>query len=131
MSTVRPAPRELALPARSACQPWTPRKQEKASVRESLLILVLTGPPTMGARDVASVVVDNRNEIRQFLTSRRARITPEQAGLPAYGANRRVPGLRREEVALLAGVSVDYYTRLERGNLGGSPRPYWRRSPRP
>jgi transcriptional regulator with XRE-family HTH domain len=73
----------------------------------------------MGARDVASVVVDNRNEIRQFLTSRRARITPEQAGLPVYGANRRVPGLRREEVALLAGVSVDYYTRLERGNLGG------------
>jgi transcriptional regulator with XRE-family HTH domain len=65
------------------------------------------------------VVVDNRNEIRQFLTSRRARITPEQAGLPAYGGNRRVPGLRREEVALLAGVSVDYYTRLERGNLGG------------
>jgi transcriptional regulator with XRE-family HTH domain len=73
----------------------------------------------MGARDVASVVVDNRNEIRQFLTSRRAKTTPEQAGLPAYGANRRVPGLRREEVALLAGVSVDHYTRLERGNLGG------------
>jgi transcriptional regulator with XRE-family HTH domain len=65
------------------------------------------------------VVVDNRDEIRQFLTSRRARITPEQAGLPTYGGNRRVPGLRREEVALLAGVSVDYYTRLERGNLGG------------
>jgi transcriptional regulator with XRE-family HTH domain len=65
------------------------------------------------------VVVDNRNEIRQFLSSRRARITPEQAGLPTYGGNRRVPGLRREEVALLAGVSVDYYTRLERGNLGG------------
>ena len=65
------------------------------------------------------MVVDNRNEIRQFLTFRRARITPEQAGLPVYGANRRVPGLRREEVALLAGVSVDYYTRLERGNLGG------------
>ena len=83
------------------------------------MILVLPGPPTMGARDVASVVVDNRNEIREFLASRRARITPEQAGLPAYGGNRRVPGLRREEVALLAGVSVDYYTRLERGNLGG------------
>jgi transcriptional regulator with XRE-family HTH domain len=65
------------------------------------------------------VVVDNRNEIRQFLTSRRAKITPEQAGLPTYGGNRRVAGLRREEVALLAGVSVDYYTRLERGNLGG------------
>jgi transcriptional regulator with XRE-family HTH domain len=65
------------------------------------------------------VVVDNRTEIRQFLSSRRARITPERAGLATYGSNRRVAGLRREEVALLAGVSVDYYTRLERGNLGG------------
>ena len=65
------------------------------------------------------MAVDNRTEIREFLTSRRARITPEQAGLPTYGGNRRVAGLRREEVALLAGVSVDYYTRLERGNLGG------------
>ncbi|HEV2919030.1 MAG TPA: helix-turn-helix transcriptional regulator [Actinomycetota bacterium] len=62
--------------------------------------------------------MDNRDEIRQFLTSRRAKITPEQAGLPTSGGNRRVAGLRREEVALLAGVSVDYYTRLERGNLG-------------
>jgi hypothetical protein len=58
------------------------------------------------------VIVDNRNEIRQFLATRRARITPEQAGLPAYGGNRRVAGLRREEVTLLAGVSVVYYTRL-------------------
>src|SRR6266540_2889336 len=65
------------------------------------------------------VDVDNRNEIREFLTSRRGRITPEQAGLPAYGGHRRVPGLRREEAAMLAGVSVDYYTRLERGNLNG------------
>jgi transcriptional regulator with XRE-family HTH domain len=63
--------------------------------------------------------VDTRTEIREFLTSRRARISPEQAGLSWYGENRRVPGLRREEVALLAGVSVDYYTRLERGNLAG------------
>jgi transcriptional regulator with XRE-family HTH domain len=63
--------------------------------------------------------VDNRNEIRDFLTSRRARIRPEQAGLPAYGGSRRVSGLRREEVALLAGVSIDYYVRLERGNLHG------------
>lgn len=59
-------------------------------------------------------------EVRDFLTSRRARITPEQAGLPAYGGNRRVAGLRREEVAMLAGVSVDYYTRLERGNLANA-----------
>ena len=63
--------------------------------------------------------MDTRDEIRDFLASRRARITPQQAGLPAYGANRRVTGLRREEVAMLAGVSVDYYTRLERGNLAG------------
>jgi transcriptional regulator with XRE-family HTH domain len=63
--------------------------------------------------------VDTRSEIREFLTSRRAKVTPEQAGLPVYGGNRRVPGLRREEVALLAGVSVDYYTRLERGNANG------------
>ena len=63
--------------------------------------------------------MDNRNEVRDFLASRRARITPEQAGLPAYGGKRRVPGLRREEVALLAGVSIDYYIRLERGNLDG------------
>lgn len=61
----------------------------------------------------------NRSEVREFLASRRARITPAQAGLPAWGGTRRVPGLRREEVALLAGVSVDYYTRLERGDLAG------------
>ncbi|MFB6609024.1 helix-turn-helix domain-containing protein [Agromyces sp. NPDC056379] len=64
--------------------------------------------------------MDNRSEVREFLRTRRARITPEQAGLPAYGGNRRVPGLRREEVAMLAGVSVDYYTRLERGTLTGA-----------
>ncbi|MFJ1967416.1 helix-turn-helix transcriptional regulator [Streptomyces sp. NPDC087903] len=63
--------------------------------------------------------MDSRNEIKDFLASRRARITPQQAGLPAYGGNRRVPGLRREEVAMLAGMSVDYYVRLERGNLAG------------
>ncbi len=64
--------------------------------------------------------MQNPGEIRDFLTSRRAKLTPEQAGLPVYGSgHRRVPGLRREEVALLAGVSVDYYTKLERGNLSG------------
>ena len=68
---------------------------------------------------VSLLGVDARNEISEFLTSRRARITPEQAGLRTFGGTRRVPGLRREEVALLAGVSVDYYTRLERGNAGG------------
>ena len=59
------------------------------------------------------------NEIREFLTSRRARITPEQSGLPAYGGRRRVSGLRREEVALLAGISVEYYVQLERGSVRG------------
>ncbi|EWT07296.1 XRE family transcriptional regulator [Intrasporangium chromatireducens Q5-1] len=58
-------------------------------------------------------------EARDFLVSRRAKITPEQAGLRRYGGQRRVPGLRREEVAILAGVSVDHYTRLEKGNLSG------------
>jgi transcriptional regulator with XRE-family HTH domain len=62
--------------------------------------------------------VDTKTEVRDFLTSRRAKITPEEAGLTSYGA-RQVPGLRREEVATLAGVSVDYYNRMERGNLAG------------
>lgn len=64
--------------------------------------------------------MDHRSEVREFLSTRRDRITPAQAGLPVLGGNRRVPGLRREEVALLAGVSVDYYTRLERGDLSGA-----------
>lgn len=64
--------------------------------------------------------MDTRAQIHDFLVSRRARITPEQAGLPAYGGNRRVKGLRREEVAMLAGVSVDYYIRMERGHLAGA-----------
>jgi transcriptional regulator with XRE-family HTH domain len=64
-------------------------------------------------------VVDARDDMREFLMSRRSRVTPEEAGLPAYGARRRVTGLRREEVAMLAGISVEYYTRLERGNTSG------------
>ena len=75
--------------------------------------------------------MDNRAQIREFLASRRARITPEQAGLPAYGGNRRVTGLRREEVAMLAGVSIDYYVRMERGNLAGASTPSSRASPEP
>ena len=63
--------------------------------------------------------VDNRAEVKAFLSSRRAKIAPEQAGLAHYSRNRRVPGLRRSEVADLAGVSVEYYSQLERGNLSG------------
>lgn len=59
--------------------------------------------------------MDRSAELREFLTSRRARVTPEQAGLAASSSRRRVAGLRREEVAQLAGLSVDYYVRLERG----------------
>ena len=62
--------------------------------------------------------MDGKSEIREFLATRRARITPQQVGLATYG-RRRVPGLRREEVAVLAGVSTDYYAQLERGNLAG------------
>src|SRR3954452_19414691 len=63
--------------------------------------------------------MDAKSEIRAFLTSRRARITPQDTGLRTFGP-RRVPGVRREEVAMLAGLSVDYYNRLERGNVGGA-----------
>ena len=86
----------------------------------------------LAARIVRTLgVVSAEDDIRAFLSSRRARITPDQAGLTAYGRNRRVPGLRHEEVAMLAGISVEYYTQLERGNargasddvLAGSPTP--------
>jgi transcriptional regulator with XRE-family HTH domain len=63
--------------------------------------------------------MDNRDDIREFLTSRRERLTPAEAGLPDFGGRRRVKGLRREEVALLAGMSTEYYVRLERGNGAG------------
>lgn len=62
--------------------------------------------------------MDAANELSEFLTGRRAKVTPEQVGLRSYG-RRQVPGLRREEVASLAGVSVEYYKRLERGNAAG------------
>ncbi|QLD11325.1 helix-turn-helix transcriptional regulator [Microbacterium oleivorans] len=63
--------------------------------------------------------MDNRTEVRGFLTSRRARVAPEQAGILA-GGNRRVPGLRRGEVAMLAGISVEYYGKIERGDIAGA-----------
>ena len=63
--------------------------------------------------------MDNRAEIREFLATRRAKITPEQAGLMPGNGRRRVPGLRREEVAVLAGVSTEWYVRLEKGHISG------------
>lgn len=63
--------------------------------------------------------MDYRSELRGFLSSRRARLTPAQAGVPTFTGTRRVPGLRREEVAHLAGISVDYYVRFERGKIAG------------
>jgi len=62
--------------------------------------------------------MDNRAEVREFLLTRRAKITPARAGLPDIG-RRRVPGLRRGEVATLAGDSIEYYSKLERGSLTG------------
>ena len=63
---------------------------------------------------------DIRAQVRDFLVTRRNRLTPEAAGLPVYGGNRRVPGLRREELAILAGISADCLVRLERGDLSGA-----------
>jgi transcriptional regulator with XRE-family HTH domain len=63
--------------------------------------------------------MENNEQVKAFLTSRRSRVTPSQAGL-AGGTNRRVAGLRRSEVAMLADVSVEYYSKLERGNLAGA-----------
>ena len=82
------------------------------------MIGLLAGSPRRQPVGFTLHLVETKTEIREFLTSRRARITPEQAGLRSYGS-RRVPGLRREEVAVLAGVSVPYYTRLERGDMSG------------
>jgi transcriptional regulator with XRE-family HTH domain len=64
----------------------------------------------------SGVPLDRRAELSEFLRTRRARLKPEDVGLPDFGRHRRVPGLRREELAQLAGVSVAYYTRLEQGN---------------
>lgn len=65
------------------------------------------------------MAIDNQADVREFLMTRRANVSPEQAGLPS-GPHRRVPGLRRSEVATLAGVSVEYYAKLERGAIAGA-----------
>lgn len=76
------------------------------------LVMTPSAPRTVGC-------MNNRTEMREFLASRRAKIRPEDVGLPV-GTNRRVPGLRREELAALAGVSVSWYIRLERGDAVGA-----------
>jgi hypothetical protein len=93
--------------------PWTYRKVRLRGVP--------AGHPNGDRPVVRSTSWTIRREVRAFVVSRRAKITPDQTGLPA-GTNRRVPGLRRSEVAALAGVSVEYYSRLERGALAGHPR---------
>lgn len=90
-----------------------PRTREAASIGG------IDSTPLLRASRRSVGGVDNRAEIREFLASRRARITPEQVGLPAWGSKRRVPGLRREEVAVLAGVSTEWYVRLEKGHISG------------
>lgn len=70
--------------------------------------------------EVMPATVDLRTEIRDFLTSRRGRVAPEMAGLTSRSGTRRVEGLRREEVAVLAGISIEYYVRIERGGLAGA-----------
>ena len=78
------------------------------------------GPPTWAVSRRRFDVMSHRDDVREFLISRRANITPARAGVQDFGGERRVPGLRREEVATLAGVSLDYYTRLERRNINGA-----------
>jgi transcriptional regulator with XRE-family HTH domain len=90
-----------------------------AAIREMTLIGVLAAPPYGTSNRLTVAGMSSGNEIREFLTTRRARVTPERAGLRAYGGRRRVSGLRREEVAILASISVEYYTQLERGNVRG------------
>lgn len=77
------------------------------------------GTPTAVTDPSSLDCLNTRNDVQKFLTALRARITPEMAGLTVFGGERRVPGLRRKEVAQLAGVSTAYYTRMERGDLSG------------
>src|SRR3954454_6295131 len=91
----------------------------RAAGAESLTMGVLTRYPQHSRGRPRLGFMDNRAEVREFLMSRRAKVTPADAGLAA-GANRRVAGLRRTEVALLAGVSVEYYAKLERGAIAGA-----------
>ena len=119
-----PRPGTLALVAEPGCPTTAVRGPLKGALSEALngypdgLSSVTPADGLAGAMTQGDHV-DAANDIAEFLASRRAKITPEQAGLPSYG-KRRVPGLRREEVASLAGVSADYYRRLERGQVSGA-----------
>ncbi|MCU1388872.1 MAG: helix-turn-helix domain protein [Ilumatobacteraceae bacterium] len=93
---------------------------ERGTHRDPQLLASSRNVHVMADQKPVEIRGDVRAQIREFLTTRRARITPQQAGLPVYGSGRRrVTGLRREEVALLAGVSIEYYIRLERGTATG------------
>lgn len=131
-----------ACSSRSRCdRSLSPEKTHSTSAPESAADRLPGGPlrpggsrtgglPVPLSRTVVAILgpivnsMDRNTALGEFLRSRRARITPRQAGLSDDGSSRRVPGLRREEIAQLAGVSVDYYVRLERGRRT-SPRPCW------
>src|SRR3954453_7539182 len=129
-SGLRPVAATLWPASRAARANSTPLPRP-APVMSQVFVMALTVDPRGASKGVLRAPlsegparlgrVDRRREIRDFLMSRRARVTPEQAGLYVLdGDVRRVPGLRREEVAELAGVSADYYTQLERGDVDGA-----------
>src|SRR4051794_11598890 len=104
---------------------WVCHQRTSASARRGVPDVGCTGSAPLRTDSLAAgpgptvVDMDNRADVREFLMSRRAKVTPDTAGVIG-GTNRRVPGLRRSEVAALAGVSVEYYAKLERGAIGGA-----------
>lgn len=125
--TERPACRRLAIPRTESTRAGNRKRLTlscPARVGRVRSHRYAQGCPTVSVQVAAELagrlgLCARSTEIRDFLRTRRARVTPEQAGLAPHSAARRVPGLRREEVAQLAGVSVDYYIRLERGRTRG------------
>ena len=117
-------PHHLQQAAEALSLTLTRRRSQRTrgSLRQPRTSVVLTGPPSSHNTKHTLGDMDSKSEISDFLTSRRAKLSPEQAGVPLYSGARRVAGLRREEVAHLAGVSVDYYARLERGKISGASR---------
>src|SRR3954454_20474401 len=110
--------RETRRAPRCACF-MSDRQPPSSPAEKSLPEGVPTEHPRARCTRPSLDAVDNRDEVKAFLTSRRARIGPEQAGLVVRGHGRRVPGLRRSEVADVAGVSVESYAKLEHGCLAG------------